>query len=130
MKIRREGTKIFLDQANYLKTVVMHFGMNNAQGATTPLPAGYVPVESKEQCSPEFRKTYQSIIGSLLYIMLGTCPDITYAVTKLAQFAANPSKEHMSKAQYICHYLNSTPNYSLVYDGSGDEGIIAFTDSD
>ena len=62
--------------------------------------------------------------------MLGTHPDITYAVTKLAQFAANPSKEHMSKAQYICRYLNSTPNYSLVYDGSGDEGIIAFTDSD
>ena len=68
-----------------------------------------MPVEAKEQCSPEFRKTYQSIIGSLLYIMLGTRPDITYVVTKLAQFAANPSKEHMTKAQYICHYLNSTP---------------------
>ena len=105
-------------------------GMSNARGATTPLPAGYVPVKSKEQCSPVFRKTYQSIIGSLLYIMLGTRPDITYAVTKLAQFAANPLKEHMSKAQYICRYLNSTPNYSLVYDGSGDEGIIAFMDSD
>ena len=62
--------------------------------------------------------------------MLGTRPDITYAVTKLAQFAANPLKDHMSKAQYICCYLNSTPNYSLVYDGSGDEGVIAFTDSD
>ena len=62
--------------------------------------------------------------------MLGTRPDITYAVTKLAQFAANPSKEHMSKAQYIYRYLNSTPNYLLVYDGSGDEGIIAFMDSD
>ena len=44
--------------------------MSNAWGATTPFPAGYVLVESKEQCSPEFRKTYQSIIGSLLYIML------------------------------------------------------------
>ena len=65
-----------------------------------------------------------------VYLKLGTHPDITYAVTKLAQFAANPSKEHMSKAQYICCYLNSTPNYSLVYDGSGDEGTIAFTDSD
>ena len=62
--------------------------------------------------------------------MLGTRPDITYAVTKLAQFAANPLKEHMSKAQYICRYMNRTPNYLLVYDGSGDEGIIAFTDSD
>ena len=91
MKIWREVKKIFLDQADYLKTVVERFGMSNARGATTPLPAGYVPVESKDQCTPEFRKTYQSIIGSLLYIMLGTRPDITYAVTKLAQFVANPS---------------------------------------
>ena len=42
------------------------------------------------QCTPEFRQTYQSTIGSLLYIMLGTRPDITYAVTKLAQFSVNP----------------------------------------
>ena len=57
---------------------------------------------------------------------VGTRPDITYAVTKLAQFSANPSKEHMSKAQYICRYLNSTANYALVYDGSGDEGVTGY----
>jgi hypothetical protein len=32
--------------------------------------------------------------------MLGTHPDIAFAVTKLAQFAANPSKEHLDKAKY------------------------------
>ena len=30
MKIWREGKKIFLDQADYLKTVVERFGMSNA----------------------------------------------------------------------------------------------------
>ena len=104
--------------------------MSNARGAQTPLPGGYVPIESKGQCSPEDRTTYQSIIGSLLYIMLGTCPDITYAVTKLAQFSVNPSSEHMSKVKYILRYLNSTRNYAMVFDGSSDEGLIAFTDSD
>ena len=74
--------------------------------------------------------TYQSIIGSLLYIMLGTCPDITYAVTKLAQFSTNPSHEHMEKAKYICRYLNSTADYALVFDGSSGEGVIGYTDSD
>ena len=37
------------------------------------------------------------MIGSLLYLMLGTRPDIAFAVTKLAQFAANPSKDHLEK---------------------------------
>jgi hypothetical protein len=130
MRIRSEGKKIYLDQTAYLHKVVERFGMSNARGATTPLPGGYVPIESKDQCTPAFRLTYQSIIGSLLYIMLGTRPDITYAVTKLAQFSVNPSKEHMEKARYICRYLNSTSDYALVYDGSSDDGLIAFTDSD
>ena len=101
MKIRHEGKKIFLDQTAYLDKVVEHFGMSNAWGAQTPLPGGYVPVESKDQSDPEFRQKYQSIIGFLLYIMLGTRPDITYAVTKLTQFSANPSKEHMMKVHDI-----------------------------
>ena len=130
MRIQRQGQKILLDQSDYLKKVVERFGMSNARGATTPLPAGYVPQESKSKCSDAFRTTYQSIIGSLLYIMLRTCPDITYAVTKLAQFSTNPSHEHMEKAKYICRYLNSTANYALVFNGSSGDGLIAYTDSD
>jgi len=130
MKIRREGSMIYLDQTAYLNKIVERFGMSNARGATTPLPGGYVPEESKGQCDPATRQLYQSIIGSLLYIMLGTRPDITYAVTKLAQFSVNPSKDHIEKAKYILRYLNSTSNYAMVFDGSSDAGLIAYTDSD
>ena len=91
MRIWHQGQKILLDQSDYLKKVVERFGMSNMKGATTPLPAGYVPLKSDSKCSDVFRSTYQSIIGSLLYIMLGTHPNITYAVTKLAQFSVNPS---------------------------------------
>jgi hypothetical protein len=62
--------------------------------------------------------------------MLGTRPDIAFAVTKLAQFAANPSKEHLDKARYIVRYLAGTSNYALVFNGASNEGLIAYTDSD
>src|SRR5436190_13184621 len=62
--------------------------------------------------------------------MLGTCPDIAYAVIKLAKFAANPSQEHLDKALYICRYLVGTQDYALVFDGLSDQGLIAYTDSD
>ena len=39
-------------------------------------------------------KWYQSAIGSLMYAMLGTCPDITYAVSVVSQFAAKPMQAH------------------------------------
>ena len=121
MKIQLQGKKIFVDQTNYLYKVVECFGMSNAQGAQTPLPGTYVSSESKDQADPDFKQKY--------HIMLRTRPDICYAVTKLAQFAANPSNEHMTSAKYICRYLNSTSDYALVFDGFTDAGLIAFTDS-
>jgi hypothetical protein len=71
----------------------------------TPLPMGYIPTPNTEPVDEELRHRFQQVIGSLLYIMLGTRPDIAFAVTKLSQHAANPSKEHLQKALYICRYL-------------------------
>ena len=62
--------------------------------------------------------------------MIGTRPDIAYAVTKLAQFAANPSQKHLNSAKYISHYLAGTKDYSIVYNGKTAKGIAAYTDSD
>ena len=130
MRIERKGNCILLDQCSYLETVVEHFGMQNAKNAQTPLPSGYQPQENKAAVNPAMRSEYQQVIGSLLYIMLGTRPNIAYAVTKMAQFAANPSKEHLDKARYIVRYLASTPKYVLVLNGASNKGLIAYSDSD
>ena len=61
--------------------------------------------------------------------MLGTRPDICYAVTKLVQFSINPSKEHMDKAKCIICYLLGTKDYLLVFDGASGKGLIAYTHS-
>jgi len=132
MRIHKEVHKVHIDQCDYLDTVLQRCGMQNCKSATTPLPAGYMPepVSQDTTIDPELRSRYQTVIGSLLYLMLGTRPDIAFAVTKLAQFAARPSKEHLDKALYICRYLKGTSNYCLTYDGTTGKGMIACTDSD
>jgi hypothetical protein len=130
MRITRKGRMILIDQCSYLKTIVERFGMTNAKFAQTPLPTGYIAKPNQGELNVQLRTEFQQVIGSLLYIMLGTRPDIAYAVTKLAQFAANPSKEHLDKARYIVRYLASTSNYALVYNGASNKGLIAYTDSD
>jgi chaperone required for assembly of F1-ATPase len=72
---------------------------------------------------------YQSIIGSLLYLMIGTCPDISFTVTHLSQFSTNPSKDHYKAAMHICHYLAGTQDYMLVYSNTTDKGLMAYADS-
>ena len=87
--------------------------------------AGYVPKPLEEQANLERQSRFQTVIGSLLYLMLGTCPDIAFAVTKLAQYALNPSEDHLSKALYICRYFVGTQHYRLTYNGASGQGISA-----
>jgi len=98
--VHKKG-KIYLDQTDYLKKVLQRFRITNARFAAMPLPAGYRPLENTLPADTKLCQQYQSVIGSLLYIMLGTRPDIAYAVTKMSQFAVNPSHKHLDKVLYI-----------------------------
>ena len=128
--IRHSGCKIILDQKAYLTKVLDCFGMTNAIVANTPLLHSYTPVAHTSNPDPTLRTQYQAIIGSLLYLMLGTRPDIAFAVIKPSQFSANSSKEHYEWAKYICRYLAGTKDYTMVFDGNTNEGLIAHSDSD
>ena len=130
MRIRRKVGKIYLDQTTYLEKVLQRFGLQDAKGTSTPLPEGYHPSPNQSSADPALRSKFQQVIGSLLYIMLGTRPDIAFAVTKLSQHAANPSQDHLNRALYICRYLAGSRNYAMVFDGPGDEGLIVYANSD
>jgi hypothetical protein len=104
--------------------------MTNAKSAPIPLPSNWVPQLNKIKASPELLRQYQSIIGLLLYLMIGTHPDIAFVVTKLAQFSANLSQEHFEQAKYICQYLVGTRSYSLVFKHAPGKGLAAYSDSD
>ena len=65
-----------------------------------------------------------------MYIMLGTRPDIAFAVTKMVQHAANPSEDHLNHILHICWYLAGMSEYVLIYSGKSNKGLIACTDSD
>jgi hypothetical protein len=129
MRIQYENGKIKLDQVNYLAKILKHFGMTDAKLAKTPLPTGYKPEPFQGTSTPQLQSQYQSLIGSLLYIMLGTRPDIAFAVTQMAKFASNPSDEHLNQAIYILCYLIRTHDYALIYDGNSNAGLHAYCDS-
>jgi hypothetical protein len=103
MRITRDRKKCTnnLDQCAYAEKVLKCFGLQNAKSARTPLPTGYNPTISDIEATSELRSQYQSVIGSLLYIMLGTRPDLAFAVIRMSQFCTNPSQEHLSWALYI-----------------------------
>ena len=127
----RQNKHLTINQSGYVKDVLVLFGMADANPHHTPLPAGadLHLVKYDSQASAMDIKNYQSLIGSLLYVQIGTCPDISFAVSRLAQYAANPSPEHQHLAQYVLTYLVGTQDACLCYDGTNGEGLYGYTDS-
>src|ERR1700761_6558203 len=80
MHIIRSRGHILIDQKDYLQKVLQRFNLINAKSVPTPLPEGYQPQPNKGSPVPEICVSYQQVIGSLLYIMIGTQPDIAVAV--------------------------------------------------
>ena len=111
---------------------MQRFGQENCHNVATPLPGGYKPQSQspENKATPQQINYYQSIIGSLLYIILGTRPDVAFAVICMSQFMTNPSEDHIKKALHIIKYIKSTINAKLIYNGKSQEGILAYADAD
>jgi len=72
---------------------------------------GYVFKPNNKQCDPNFHQKYQQIVGSLIYLMIGSHPGMGFAVVKLAQQMANLSNKHYQAELYLCKYLLNTYKY-------------------
>ena len=68
--------------------------------------------DSKQTCDP---KLYREIVGSLIYIMTGTRPDLSYVVTKLAQHMSSPTKTVLGLGKHVLIYLKGAKYYYLKF---------------
>eukprot|EP00253_Pinus_taeda_P016428 PITA_16428 len=60
---------------------------------------------------------YASAVGSLMYAMVYTRPDIAHAVGVLSWFMLKLGKEHWTRVKRVVRYLCGTSDYGLCYQG-------------
>ena len=114
-----------------MEKVIKHFGQENWKEVSVPLPTGYNLRPNQDQLDVSLRSHYQSVIRSLLYVMLGTRPDIAFVVIKMLQFSSNLTEEHLQKVLYIVRYLSSTKDLCIQYSATGNQnGLCAYSDTD
>ena len=123
LHITRDNNSLSIDQHNYTKKIINKFNMQDSKPLSTPADphstlSSTPTSESEEPFKPPF--SYREAIGSLMFLMVGTRPDIAFAVSTAAKFCENPLPSHFNAVKRIFRYLNGTQHYKLSFSGSND----------
>jgi len=111
--------------------------MTNCKSVSTPLAAHFklssdLCPTSKEEIDKMFSVPYASAVGSLMYAMVCTRPDLSYAVSVVSRFMHNPGKYHWDAVKWILRYVKGSLGKCLVFDKfkSTSSDVVGFVDSD
>ena len=126
---------IRLTQRPYWEHVLNCFGLDNVIPRNTPLLVGIVldnsmspKTDSKKRKMDD--KPYCSILRSVMWGQLATCPDLSFSVSLLARFQANPGIDHWNALIHVIGYIKNTLDYGLTYSRDSDLSPSAFVDAD
>ncbi|KAK8523031.1 hypothetical protein V6N12_073742 [Hibiscus sabdariffa] len=136
VKIHRDRSRrlLGLSQSTYIDKVLKRFSMEESKRGFLPMRHGISL--SKEMCPSTIQEReqmsqipYASAIGSIMYAMICTRPDLSYTLSMTSRYQANPSEGHWTAVKNILKYLRRTKDVFLVYGGEEKLRIMGYTDA-
>ncbi|KAJ9552762.1 hypothetical protein OSB04_016807 [Centaurea solstitialis] len=137
IKIYRNRSKrlIGLSQSTYIDKILKKFRMDESKKGFIPMQHGIVlsktqcPVSSQDQDKMK-SVPYASAIGSIMYAMLCTRPDVAYSVSVTSRYQQNPGEPHWVAVKNILKYLRRTKEMFLVFGGAENEiSVTGYSDA-
>lgn len=127
---KRELSQIIIKQSAYIAKILERFSMSNSKPTNTPIVTDAGKVLSSIS-KPLYRNTpYPRAIGSLMYLMICTRPDIAYAVGKLSRHCENPTEVHWAAVKRILRYIKGTKDSGLFLCAVDNLDLIGYCDAD
>nr|GFD13035.1 retrovirus-related Pol polyprotein from transposon TNT 1-94 [Tanacetum cinerariifolium] len=144
MSIISDKTKgtLRLSQEKYIGKVLEKFNTKDAEAKCQPL-GGHFNLSKKQAPKTEASRQrmakvpYALAVGSVMYAMVCTRPDIAHVVGFVSRFISNPKKENWEAVKWLLRYLKgtskATPCFSrkeVVLEGFYDSDYEGCLDSD
>ncbi|KAJ9552789.1 hypothetical protein OSB04_016834 [Centaurea solstitialis] len=136
IKIYRNRSKrlIGLSQSTYIDKILKKFRMDESKKGFIPMQHGILlsktrcPVSSKDQDKMK-SVPYASAIGSIMYAMLCTRPDVAYSVSVTSKYQYNPGEPHWVVVKNILksNESESTKGADTLRDSIFDHPSLYFT---
>jgi hypothetical protein len=136
IKIYRDRLKrlIGLSQDAYIDKILNQFNMQNSKKGFLPMAHGITL--SKKQChtDPDEQERmrvipYASAIGSIIYAMICTRSDVSYALSAMSRYQLNYGEAHWTIVKNILKYLRRTKEVFLVFGGEEELIVKGYSDA-
>nr|GEX62795.1 putative reverse transcriptase domain-containing protein [Tanacetum cinerariifolium] len=119
--VRDRGSRTLkVSQSGYVQKILNNYRLDNGKLVSVPLGAHF-KVFLKDcpssDCNVErmIKVPYANVVGSSMYLMVCTRPDIAYVVSIVSMHLANLGKNHWEAVKFILKYLKGTADVGLVY---------------
>ncbi|GKB54529.1 putative RNA-directed DNA polymerase [Tanacetum coccineum] len=136
IKIYRDRSKrlIGLSQDTYLDKILKRFKMDNSKKGNLPLHHGIkissdLCPKTNDELDKMSRVPYASAIGSIMYAMTCTRPDVSFALSMVSRHQQNPGEGHWTAVKNILKYLRNTKDRFLVYGGEKELRVTGYCDA-
>ena len=97
--VNQAKDSIELGQSHFVANLLARFGLQNSNGHATPLEPGSRSHQDTTPLSESEQKTYQSLVGGIMYLMLGTRPHLAYSISVLSKDTAKLEQYHLEMAK-------------------------------
>ena len=125
------NNSVRMSQSDFIRRLLDKFPLSDAAPKSLPCGTSYAKMDFFDSPLLDSPRLFREIVGSLIYVMSCTRPDISYIVSKLSQYMNNPRSAHLVAAKNVLKYLKGTINQELVYHKSSKSlSLHGYCDSD
>lgn len=123
----RADRTLTLLQSNFVDKLLSKFNMDNCNAVATPEEAGACKVD--DATALEAAYPFKEMVGSLLYLVTGTRPDIAHAVS-VASRTSTPTITHWCLLKRIVRYLKGSRDVGIRFRWEKESELVGYSDAD
>lgn len=127
---RDEQGVYYIHQEKYIDHVLTEYNLKDSKTSKIPMDPGYFKELSTTEDFLQNNDEYRRIIGSLLYLVVNSRPDIAVSVSILSRKVSKPTSRDLIELRRVLKYLKGSKDLKLKLGGFAGFNLEGFADSD
>ncbi len=111
----RQKKTLKLSQPAYIDKILSKYHLDLAKPCNTSMKEAILLQNEGPKAIQAEQKRYQGMIGSLMFLMVETKPDIVFATSVISHFAKNTSRQHTEAVKTMMRHLKATRTLGITY---------------